>query len=123
MVVRSVMYGFLYQITVLIHFLWILFLISGSLFGIKYRYIKYIHISGLVFAIFLQTFSLDCPLTFLENYFRRKANIYTYKEGFIAYYLEKLIYVSIEPYIIYTLTILLVLLHMYVYKKVGRDRR
>lgn len=46
----------------------------------------------------------------------------TYQEGFISYYLEKVIYVEVEPFIIFILTILLVVFHIYVYMKFGKER-
>ncbi|MCX7759994.1 MAG: DUF2784 domain-containing protein [Hydrogenothermaceae bacterium] len=111
------MYHLLYELTVIIHFLWILFLIFGYLIGSRYSFVKYIHISGLVFAIFLEIFNLPCPLTLLENYFRKEAGLKTYEEGFISYYLEKIIYIEIEPFIIFILTIALIVVNIYLYSK------
>lgn len=116
------MYNVLFELTVLVHFIWILFLIFGSLIGIRYKPVKYIHIAGLGFAIFLQVLRLDCPLTDLENYFRKKAGLKTYEEGFITYYLEKVVYVEIEPFIIFIATIMLVFFHSYVYTKHVKER-
>lgn len=83
--------------------------------GFRYRVVKYMHIFGLIFAIFLQIFGLPCPLTLLENFFRKKAGVETYEEGFISYYLEKILYVEIEPFIIFTLTIFLAVFNVYIY--------
>jgi len=47
----TVTYKILADLTVIIHFLWILFLIAGSWLGRKYRLIKYFHIGGLGFAL------------------------------------------------------------------------
>jgi len=41
---------------VLIHFLWIVFLIVGAFIGRRYRSVKVIHISGLFFSIVMQIF-------------------------------------------------------------------
>ena len=44
---------------VLIHFLWIVFLIVGALIGRRYHAVKVIHISGLTFSIVMQIFGWD----------------------------------------------------------------
>ncbi|ACD65869.1 MAG TPA: DUF2784 domain-containing protein [Sulfurihydrogenibium sp.] len=111
---------FLSELTILIHFLWILFLIFGSFIGIKYKTLKYLHIFGLGFSIFLQIFELQCPLTYLEIWFKQKAGLKGYEGGFIAFYLEKIVYIQIEPAIIFIATLILVLVHFYVYKNCSR---
>lgn len=116
-------YILLYEFTVLLHFLWILFLMFGSLLGIKLKYVKYLHISGLVFAVSIQVLSYPCPLTYVENFFRKKANLPTYEGGFISYYLEKIIYIEIEQYIIFSATLILVLAHTFIYIKFGKEKR
>lgn len=99
-------YRILADITVLIHFSWILFLILGAFWGIKYRTIKIFHISGLVFAFVIQIFDWYCPLTHLEVWLRSKHDpALAYTGSFIIYYLEAIVYIELPRYLIFILTV------------------
>ncbi|WP_028951200.1 DUF2784 domain-containing protein [Sulfurihydrogenibium subterraneum] len=117
----KLIFGILADLTVLIHFLWILFLIFGSIFGVRHKKVKYIHILGLVFSVFLQVFNLTCPLTYLENFFRKLAKENHYEQSFISYYLEKLVYIEINPTLIFIATLIMVGVHFIIYKKFSKQ--
>lgn len=116
-------FGIFADLTILIHFLWILFLIFGSFIGVFHKKIKYIHIIGLIFSVFLQIFNLTCPLTYLENYFRKLAEEEYYTQSFISFYLEKLVYINISPKIIFILTLIMIAFHTIVYIKFSGRRK
>jgi hypothetical protein len=110
------LYKILADIVVLMHFLWIVFLISGAFLGIRNRAIKIFHISGLAFAIVIQIFGWFCPLTDLEVWLRAKHDpSLAYTGSFIIHYLEKLIYIEISPVLIFTLTLLFAGFNVWVY--------
>jgi len=101
---------------VLVHFLWILFLIFGALLGVRNKTIKYIHLSGLFFAILIQIFGWYCPLTHLEFYLRSRHDpSIGYTGSFIVYYMERLVYLEIPPTGILLATIGLVAFNLWVY--------
>ena len=64
-------YSILADITVVLHFLWILFLVFGAFPGRRYKWIKVIHIGGVIYALVIQVFGWYCPLTHLEAWLRR----------------------------------------------------
>lgn len=104
------------EIVFIIHFLWIIFLVFGCIWGRKYKIIKTIHISGLLFAVILQLFGWYCPLTYLESWLRTKySSAYMPADSFIIYYLEKIIYLDISPNIIFILTIALLIITFFIY--------
>lgn len=106
---------------VLIHFLWIVFLIFGAFIGRKYRAVKIFHIAGLGFAVLIQTFGWYCPLTHLEIWLRKRYKpSLTYSGSFIIYYVEKLVYIDLSRWIIFVLTLILVLISAYLYSKRGK---
>jgi len=114
----TVTYKILADLTVIIHFLWILFLIAGSWLGRKYRLIKYFHIGGLGFALIIQIFGWYCPLTHLEVWLRSKHDpLLTYKGSFIVHYVEKLIYIELPEWLIFLLTLAIVKINFLIYKK------
>ncbi len=101
-------YKILADIVVFIHFLWILFLIFGALIGVKYKSIKILHISGLVFSVVIQIFGWYCPLTHLEAWLRIKHDLTpAYAGSFIVHYLEKAVYLPVPRLLIFALTIIL----------------
>ncbi|MDW8032923.1 MAG: DUF2784 domain-containing protein, partial [Aquificaceae bacterium] len=101
-------YLFLAHLVVAVHFLWILFLLLGWLFAFKGRIVRSIHLSGLLFALFLNLTHLHCPLTYLEIWLRKKAGAEAYDSSFIIHYLEKLIYIRIDPELLRLLTYIFV---------------
>jgi len=94
---------------VVIHFLWILFIIFGAFWGKYSRVVKYIHIGGLIFSIVSQIFFWICPLTHLEVWLEEHYNpSLAYPGSFITHYLDKIIYIQISERIIFVLTLAIV---------------
>jgi hypothetical protein len=86
-------YQILGGVVILLHFLWILFLLFGVLLAIRSPRIGWIHVGGLLLSLLLNGLDLYCPLTYLENYlhsFYDRQSSYT--GSFIVHYLEYLIY-------------------------------
>jgi uncharacterized membrane protein len=101
---------------VLVHFLWIIFLIFGVFIGRKYRTIKIFHIAGLGFSVVMQILGWYCPLTYLEIWLRQRHEpLLSYSGSFIVYYVEKLIYIKIAPWVIFVLTLILISITAYIY--------
>jgi hypothetical protein len=101
---------------ILIHLLWIIFLIFGVFLGKKFRTVKIFHIAGLGFAVIMQIFGWYCPLTYLEIWLRQRHDpLLTYSNSFIIHYAEKIIYIDLSPGIIWVLTVLLVSISAYIY--------
>ncbi len=108
---------------VLIHFLWILFLIFGGFWGARNTVLRVFHISGLVFALIIQTFDWYCPLTYIEIWLREKSNpLATYKGSFVIHYIEKVVYIDISHSLIVLLTILLAAFNVWLYLVRGRKK-
>jgi len=101
---------------VLIHFLWILFLIFGAFVGRKHRALKIFHIAGLGFAVVMQIFGWYCPLTHLEIWLRKRHDPSLAQHGsFIIHYVEKIVYIELSLAIIFVLTLILVVVNGYIY--------
>ena len=94
-------YKILADITILLHLIWILFLISGIIFAYKKSKIAFLHVAGLVFTLFLNLMQWYCPLTYLENYLRLlSSSNASYTGSFIINYLDQIIYPDLpEPYL------------------------
>jgi hypothetical protein len=109
-------YELLADAVVFVHFLWILFLISGAVWGVRHRAIKVVHVGGLFFAFVINVFGLYCPLTDLETWLRAEGSPSgAYGGSFIAHYLEKLIYLDVPEYIIALMSVALCAFNAWVY--------
>ena len=90
-------YILLSDFVILLHLLWIIFIIFGILLALKYFKISFIHMAGLVFTLVLNLGGWYCPLTYLENYLH---GLYDpqlpYAGSFITKNLQKLIYLDLD---------------------------
>jgi Protein of Unknown function (DUF2784) len=121
------MVSLLVDITVVVHFLWILFLIFGFVFALKGSRIAYVHLGGLMFALILNALGWYCPLTYLEYSLRSIHDTHPgYSTSFIARGLEKVIYPDVPENLLRGGEILLTVLYLVVYaywaKKAGWGR-
>ena len=104
------------DIVVLVHLLWILFLIVGVYWGRKNGIVMLVQGAGLVFAVASQIFGWYCPLTHLEDWLKDKhATAQVYPGSFIAHYSEQLVYVDVSPAIIFVSTIVLIIVNVWIY--------
>ncbi len=107
------------DIVVLLHFLWIIFLMFGAFIGRSYKWVKIFHIGGMGFAVLIQILGWYCPLTYLEVWLRERHDLSeSYRGSFIINYVQKLVYIELSGKIIFIATIFLVLMSagIYLYK-------
>ena len=74
------------------HFAWILFLVFGGWVFRRRFWVRVAHLVGVVAAVAMGWLWIACPLTHLEQEFRRKAGLESYAGSFIMHYLETIIY-------------------------------
>ena len=86
------MYELAADLTLIIHFTFILFVIFGALLFFITTKIIFIHIPAFIWGSYIELTHSICPLTYLENWFLHKANLTTYSEGFIQNYLVPIVY-------------------------------
>ncbi len=108
---------------VVIHVTWIVFLVFGAYWGIRYRSVMALHGASLVFAVFHQVVGWSCPLTRLEILLRQYDRfISAYQGSFIAHYTRMLVPVDIRPPLMFALTLVLVAVNLFVYWKAFRKK-
>ena len=86
------MYDLAANLTLIVHFAFIIFVVFGALLFFVSTKIIYVHVPALIWGIYIELTHSVCPLTYLENWFLQKANLTTYSEGFIQNYLVPIVY-------------------------------
>ena len=80
------------NLTLIVHFAFILFVVLGALLFFVSTKIVFIHIPAFIWGSYIELTHSICPLTYLENWFLHKSNLTTYSEGFIQNYLVSIVY-------------------------------
>jgi len=86
------MYRFLADAIVVVHFLFILFVIAGGMLVLRRPRLAILHLPAVIWGATVELCGWGCPLTPLENYFRRLSGDYGYSVDFVEHYLIPLIY-------------------------------
>jgi Protein of Unknown function (DUF2784) len=87
-------YRWLTDLTVTVHFAFLIFVLAGGLAVRRYRWVVAgPHLFCVAWAVYVEmTPGLVCPLTPLENYFALRAGRAGYEGSFIEHYLVPIIY-------------------------------
>ena len=110
------------DLVVLIHLLWILFLIFGAIPGARWTWVKWIHLGALAYSVALQSFGWICPSTHLETWLRSTGGAMSYEGTFIRHYLEAIVYAELPPNAIFFGTLVVLAITLWIYF-VPRARR
>ncbi len=91
-------YRILADLTLAVHFAFILFVVLGGLLAAWRPRVAWIHVPAALWGILITFIGWTCPLTPLENYFRRLGGEAGYTGGFIEHYLVPLVYpAGVDP--------------------------
>jgi hypothetical protein len=80
------------DLVVLLHFGFILFVVLGGFFALKWRRLAWLHVPAALWGALIEFSGWICPLTPLENLLRQAGGSRGYSSGFIEHYLLPLIY-------------------------------
>jgi len=86
------MYNALADMIIVIHFIFIIFVVSGGLLVIYKPHLAVLHLPAAIWGAFVELFGWICPLTPLENKLRELAGEKSYRGDFIVHYLMPVIY-------------------------------
>lgn len=86
------LYSLLADLTMLVHFGFVLFVILGALLVLWRRWVAWLHVPCALYGAAIEFFGWICPLTPIENRLRRAAGEAGYEGGFIEHYVGGLLY-------------------------------
>jgi hypothetical protein len=85
-------YGILADIVVWIHLAFVLFAVLGAILVIWWRWIFWLHLPAIFWAVWMEFSGKICPLTPLENWLRIRAGQGGYRGDFVEHYLMPVLY-------------------------------
>ena len=80
-----------------LHGLFILWVVFGAFVTRSRPLLRWLHIGSLIWGILTELLPWPCPLTLLENWLEGKAGVEPYLGGFLLHYFDKLVYPDISP--------------------------
>lgn len=120
-------YRILADLIVLVHLGFILFVVLGGLFVLKWRKLAWVHIPLAIWGAVVELANLICPLTPLENYLRELGGASGYQIDFVEQYIVPVVYtpsLDLKLQIILGSLVIVVNLLIYglVYYKLNKSR-
>lgn len=91
------MYAAISIIILLLHLVFILWVIFGATFTRKSPRLAAIHGLSLVWGLLVEILPWTCPLTFAENWLEQRAGVTPYRGGFLLHYLDAMVYPNVPP--------------------------
>lgn len=85
-------YRILADSVLVVHFLFVLFVVLGGLAVLRWRWLMWLHLPAAAWGALIEFAGWICPLTPLEKHFRRLSGEAGYEGDFIEEYLLSLIY-------------------------------
>jgi hypothetical protein len=85
-------YRFLADALVVFHFCFVLFVITGGLFVLRWRWMALLHIPAAMWGMIVEWTGWICPLTPLENHLRERGGDVAYEGDFVNHYIMPVLY-------------------------------
>ena len=110
--------------TVVLHLVFVLFVVLGGLIVLRWRQIAWVHLPATAWAAWVEFAGWVCPLTPLENWLREQGGGSAYTSGFIEHYLLPILYpASLSSELQWALGGMVLLINTVVYLVVFRRGR
>ncbi|MBI3082692.1 MAG: DUF2784 domain-containing protein [Gemmatimonadetes bacterium] len=85
-------YRFVADVLVVLHVAFVAFVVVGGFLALRWRRLAWFHLPAAVWGAIIEFMGWVCPLTPLENHFRRLAGEGGYQGGFIEHYVIPALY-------------------------------
>ena len=120
------MYELAANLTLIVHFAFILFVVFGALLFFVATKIIFVHFPALIWGSYIELTNSICPLTYLENWFLHKANLTTYSERFIQNYLVPIVYPmnltkDLQIYLGIALIVINIVFYAFIFNKLKKN--
>ena len=114
-VLTSGFYSALAISVLLLHALYILWVVFGALLTRSRPILRWLHVASLTWGILTELLPWPCPLTVLENWLEGCAGVEPAQGGFLLHYLDKLVYPDISSSMLTTAAVIICALNLAYY--------
>ena len=109
-------YGIFADIVVLIHLGFVVFVVLGAVLVFWWRWIVWLHIPTVGWAVWIEVSGRICPLTPLENWLRIKGGQGAYEGDFVSTYILPILYpADLTRSLQYILAMLVIVINIAIY--------
>lgn len=116
--------GLLPDFVVLLHFLFVLFVIFGGLLVLRWPKLAYVHLPVAVYGVLIELIGWVCPLTPLEKRLRESAGQQGYEGGFVEHYILPVLYpAGLTRGVQLILGVFVIVINLAIYAVIARKRR
>ena len=120
----SVAFRLLADATVVLHLVFVAFVVCGGLLVLRWRRVAWVHVPAVAWGAWIEFAGWICPLTPLENWLRARGGATTYTTSFVERYLLPVLYPeSLSRDFQWGLGVLVILVNGIVYAVVVRSRK
>jgi hypothetical protein len=88
----AMMYTLLADLVLIVHLAFVVFVLSGGLIVLKWRWIAWLHLPAAAWGAAVEFTGWICPLTPLENWLRVRDGEIGYEQDLVARYLLPILY-------------------------------
>jgi hypothetical protein len=118
------LYRFLADLVVVLHLGFVLFVVLGGLFALRWPRSAWFHLPAAIWGAGIEFFQGICPLTPLENHLRQLGGEAGYSGGFVEHYVLPVLYpAGLNQNLQLGIGSFVILLNVAVYTVVWRRRR
>jgi hypothetical protein len=118
------LYRWLADGVVLVHGLFVLFVVAGGFLATRWPRVAWIHLPAAIWGALIEFAGWICPLTPLENLLRQRAGQAGYSGGFVDHYILGALYPSgLTPTVQVILGVLVIAINGIAYRRVWTRRR
>src|ERR1700746_609289 len=118
-VLASNLYSALASVVLILHALFIVWVVFGALLTRGRLTLRWLHVVSLVWGVLTEVLPWPCPLTLLENWLESRAGVQPYEGGFLLHYLDKLVYPNIPAGILTAAGVVVGALNLALYARQG----
>jgi hypothetical protein len=111
------------DLVVVLHFIFVLFVVFGGLLVLRWRKLAYVHLPVALYGALIELVGWVCPLTPLEKRLRESAGLQGYQGGFVEHYILPVLYpAGLTRGVQLVLGMLVIGVNLVIYVVVGRKR-
>ena len=114
---HSGVYSALAVCVLLLHALFIVWVVFGAFVTRSRPILRWLHIASLLWGILTELTPWPCPLTVLENWLESKAGVEPYQGGFLLHYMDQLVYPDISATVLTVAGVLVCALNLALYAR------